>query len=63
MVHTALWWADGVLYTDNARWLDLIHTQARKTGEQITEETAPDGPPAGHLADQHAGAAPAAPPA
>lgn len=51
MVHTAPWWVEGTLYTDNARWLDLIHDQARKTGEAIAEKDAPDGPPADHLAE------------
>ncbi|MFK0296705.1 hypothetical protein ACIQU6_40395 [Streptomyces sp. NPDC090442] len=51
MVHAAPWWVEGTLYTDNARWLDLIRDQARKTGEQVTEEDAPDGPPADHLTE------------
>ncbi|SHN32366.1 hypothetical protein [Streptomyces yunnanensis] len=42
------------LYTDNARWLDLIRDQAHATGEAIVEEAAPDGPPAGHLAEVEA---------
>ncbi|MFE6742327.1 hypothetical protein [Streptomyces tubercidicus] len=49
MVHTAPWWVAGTLYTDNARWLDLIRTQARRSGKEFAEEDAPDGPPAGHL--------------
>ncbi|WP_052874792.1 hypothetical protein [Streptomyces sp. NBC_01439] len=51
IVHTAPWWVDGTLYTDNARWLAHIRDQARQSGEHVAEETAPDGPPAGHLAE------------
>ncbi len=54
MVHTAPWWVEGTLYTNNARWLDLIRDQARQSGEQVTEEDAPDGPPTGHLAEVEA---------
>ncbi|AJC60164.1 hypothetical protein [Streptomyces sp. 769] len=54
MVHTAPWWVDGTLYTDNARWLDHIRDQAHATGEAIVEEATPDGPPAGHLAEVEA---------
>jgi hypothetical protein len=50
MVHTAPWWAEGTLYTDNARWLDLIRRQARRNDAQFTEQAAPDGPPADYRA-------------
>ncbi|WP_155059740.1 hypothetical protein [Streptomyces blattellae] len=51
MVHTAPWWVDGTLYTDNARWLAHIRDTARKSGAPFAEEDAPDGPPADHLAE------------
>ncbi|MFB6561848.1 hypothetical protein ACFCYH_23730 [Streptomyces sp. NPDC056400] len=51
IVHTAPWWVDGVLYTDNARWLAHIRAQARTVGAPFPEETAPDGPPGGHRAE------------
>ncbi|WP_327156358.1 hypothetical protein [Streptomyces tubercidicus] len=51
MVHTAPWWVDGVLFTDNSRWLDLIRTQARRSGQQFAEAAAPDGPPKDYRAE------------
>jgi hypothetical protein len=51
MMHTAPWWVDGVLFTDNARWLDFIRRQARRSGAEFAEEDAPKGPPAAHLAE------------
>lgn len=45
MVHSAPWWVDGVLYTDNSRWLALIRTLERKLNEHMHVEPAPDGPP------------------
>ncbi|MEU2834167.1 hypothetical protein ABZ667_36870 [Streptomyces lavendulae] len=51
IVHTAPWWVDGILYTDNARWLSHIRDQARQSGEQVDEEVTSDGPPADHLAE------------
>ncbi|MGW6879264.1 hypothetical protein ACWGEU_03200 [Streptomyces goshikiensis] len=51
IVHTAPWWVDGTLYTDNARWLAHIRDQARQSGEQVDEEVTSDGPPADHLAE------------
>ncbi|MFH8343770.1 hypothetical protein [Streptomyces sp. NPDC018045] len=50
-VHPAPWWVDGTLYTNDARWLALVRDQATKSGEEITDEAAPDGPPDGHLAE------------
>ncbi|QRX90853.1 hypothetical protein [Streptomyces noursei] len=54
MEHTAPWWVDGTLYTDNARWLDHIRDQAQAADEAIVEEAAPDGPPDGHLTEVEA---------
>ncbi|MFI5805788.1 hypothetical protein [Streptomyces sp. NPDC051561] len=51
MVHTAPWWVEGTLYTDNGRWLGHLREQAKQTGDALTIEAAPDGPPAAHRAE------------
>ncbi|MEV0438966.1 hypothetical protein AB0I84_09420 [Streptomyces spectabilis] len=48
MVHTAPWWADGVLFTDNGRWLGHLREQAAQARQTLTIEDAPAGPPAEH---------------
>lgn len=52
MVHSASWWVGGVLFTDNSRWLALIRTMARRSGEQFAIEAAPEvGPPDAYRAE------------
>jgi hypothetical protein len=50
MVHTAPWWVDGTLYTDNGRWLGHLREEAAQAGQTLTIEDTPDGPPAEHRA-------------
>ncbi|MFJ6054489.1 hypothetical protein [Streptomyces sp. NPDC092307] len=53
-VHTAPWWVDGTLYTDNARWFGHVREQAQQSGQQIVVEEAPDGAPVEHRAQVEA---------
>ncbi|AWZ03328.1 MULTISPECIES: hypothetical protein [unclassified Streptomyces] len=49
-VHTAPWWVDGTLYTDNVRWFGHVREQAQQSGQHLAVEEAPDGPPVEHRA-------------